>query len=180
MKRKIKVFDASLREFSEPVSLAEVEGIKRKESDLYDLIQEMKAILLELGVGIAAIQLGVAKQILLIQPFKEKEPIVCINPELLRVHNVASFHYEGCISLPGIYEFVARPDECIIRFIDEEGIEQTSTMIGIESGVFLHEYDHLNGVVFVDRAFNRSQRRLFERKYHFLVHGKVGYEYEAN
>ncbi len=175
MKRKVRTFDPILREVSDAVTDGELNELGTKEGSFYTLLQDMKEMVVEFGLGIAAVQFGELKRLVVIQPFKEKEPIVFINPVVLKTSKVTSYCYEGCMSLPGVYEFVERPEECIVQYTDEEGREQTGTLVGIEAATFLHEYDHLDGTLFVDRVFNRFQRRAFERKYRFTVEKVEGY-----
>ncbi len=110
------------------------------------------------GIGLAAPQVGIHKQIIVIdlepdQP--ENEPMVLINPVVKKFGTAKEVSQEGCLSIPGVYLDVERPEEIEVSFKDENGRMQTITATGLLSRAIQHEIDHLNGVLFVDRVDNQ-------------------------
>jgi peptide deformylase len=109
------------------------------------------------GIGLAAPQVGVNKQVIVIDiNLKEEDvpPLVLINPELISLGGSIVVGEEGCLSVPEVFLDVQRPDEVTVAFRDEEGRPQKLTTNGLLARVIQHELDHLNGVMFVDRVQN--------------------------
>ena len=91
-----------------------------------------------------------------------------------RKHNV-SFE-EGCLSLPGIHESVTRPDKVTVSYLDENFQPQTKTFEGFQARVVQHEYDHLEGKMFIDRI-SLIRKQLIKSKLNSIVKGKVNCDY---
>jgi peptide deformylase len=109
------------------------------------------------GIGLAAPQVGIHKQIIVIdcEPDKpENKPLVLINPTIKRFGSTLCDAQEGCLSIPGVYLDVSRPEEIEVTYKDENGRPQTLKADGLLARVIQHEMDHLNGVMFVDRIQN--------------------------
>lgn len=112
------------------------------------------------GVGMAAPQVGVQKQVFVvsIQPTKYRPDLpqvplyTVINPEILSASKKDSLEYEGCFSVAeaGLFCQVKRPSEISVRYLDETGKTMQRTLNGFEARVFQHEYDHLFGKIFLD------------------------------
>lgn len=107
------------------------------------------------GVGLAAPQTGVSKRVVVLDPHWSKdgasrEPLVMINPEIESSEGETETE-EGCISVPGIYARVLRPDRISVSFTDLSGERRLMKLVGYPAVVVQHEYDHLNGILFVDR-----------------------------
>lgn len=110
------------------------------------------------GVGLAAPQIGVSKRIIIIDISKEYNSLITlINPEVIykEGEEVAE---EGCLSLPGISAEVVRPSKVVIKGLDLKGKVVEVVGEGLASRAFLHEIDHLNGILFIDRI-NKEKRR---------------------
>jgi len=104
------------------------------------------------GVGLAAPQVGIRRRILVMNPSGEEgDDHVLINPEILERDGAETTYEEGCLSFPGVYAEVRRPDSCKVRFFSVAGTEQEAEFTGFPSRVIQHEYDHLEGVLLVDR-----------------------------
>jgi len=104
------------------------------------------------GVGLAAPQVGVRSRVLVMNPTGEEgDDRVLINPEILERTGVETSYEEGCLSFPGVYAEVRRPDGCKVRFFSVDGEEHEEEFTGFTSRVIQHEYDHLEGVLLVDR-----------------------------
>jgi peptide deformylase len=109
------------------------------------------------GIGLAAPQVGVNKQIIVIdcEPDKpDHPPLVLINPTIKRFGDNLCDAQEGCLSIPNVYLDVTRPAEVEVAYKDENGRPQTIKADGLLARVIQHEMDHLNGVMFVDRVKN--------------------------
>lgn len=159
--------------FKEPV-LRE----KSKFVDLADpknkvIIQDLKDTLEDLGpygAGLSAIQLGSPDSVFVMKEqvvVDDEEPktLVIINPKIVSIFKGPTIpSYEGCLTIPGVFAYVDRPSSVTMSYLDEEGNEKKRVFNSQGAAVALHEYDHLNGIWFVDRAFNHSYRRNFYKK----------------
>ena len=105
------------------------------------------------GIGLAAVQVGILKRIIVIDISKDKEkknPLFLINPEIISKSKKTSVYEEGCLSLPGHFAEIERPAECQIKFVDYNGKEKELMANGLLATCIQHEVDHLNGVLFID------------------------------
>ena len=125
---------------------------------LMDLIKEMlHSMYSAKGIGLAAPQVGIHKQLLVIDLDIENAttpPIVLINPEITDFSASLETYEEGCLSIPGVYLDVIRPSTIKLNFRDERGRPKKIKADGLLSRCIQHEMDHLNGVLFVDRVSN--------------------------
>jgi peptide deformylase len=109
------------------------------------------------GIGLAAPQVGINKQLLVVDCELDNPaapPFVLINPTIVRAGKTLCQDQEGCLSIPGVYLDVQRPDEIEVSYKDENGKPRKLKADGLLSRVIQHEMDHLNGVLFVDRVEN--------------------------
>lgn len=109
------------------------------------------------GIGLAAPQVGIHKQIIVIDINLEKPdvpPLVLINPKIIKSGSSICQDEEGCLSIPGVYLDVSRPEEIELTYKNEQGKPSKLKADGLLSRVIQHEMDHLNGVMFVDRVDN--------------------------
>ena len=105
------------------------------------------------GIGLAAVQIGILKRIVVIDVSKENEkknPLFFINPIIKSRSKKTSVYEEGCLSLPGHFAEVERPAECEIDYIDYNGNKKNLKASGILATCVQHEIDHLNGILFID------------------------------
>ncbi|MDB2353765.1 peptide deformylase, partial [Candidatus Pelagibacter bacterium] len=105
------------------------------------------------GIGLAAVQVGVLKRLIVIDISKEKDkknPLFLINPEIVSRSKKTSIYEEGCLSLPGHFAEIERPAECHVKYIDYTGKEKEIKANGLLSTCIQHEVDHLNGILFID------------------------------
>lgn len=103
------------------------------------------------GVGLAAVQVGILKQILVIDTYEEGSPVyVLINPEIIKTKGLREVE-EGCLSFPNKFAKVERPEEVIVRALDENGKKIEIKAKGLLAQAICHEVDHLNGEVFIDK-----------------------------
>ena len=135
-----------LRQVSKPVQ--SVGNEERKLMD--DMLETMYAAP---GIGLAAIQVGILKRLVVIDISKEedkRQPIFLINPEIIYQSKETSVYEEGCLSLPGQFAEVERPAECSVKYIDYHGKEKKLKANGLLATCVQHEVDHLNGILFID------------------------------
>ncbi|MDC0511774.1 peptide deformylase [Pelagibacteraceae bacterium] len=105
------------------------------------------------GIGLAAIQIGVPKRVIVIDLSRndeKKNPLYFINPEIITNSNINASYEEGCLSVPGQFAEINRPDKCKVKFLDYDGKEQILEAEGLLSTCIQHEIDHLEGVLFID------------------------------
>lgn len=132
--------------------------VAKVDQSIRQLAQEMLQTMYSAdGIGLAAPQVGVNKQVIVLdcEPDNpENKPLILINPVIKRLgRNLCDFQ-EGCLSVPGVYMEVTRPEEVEVSYKDENGRPQTLKATGLLSRAIQHEMDHLNGVMFVDRVEN--------------------------
>jgi peptide deformylase len=138
--------DAILRKTSE--TLEKVDNELRGLMD--DMLETMYAAP---GIGLAAVQIGVLKRLIVIDISREKEkknPLFLINPEIIYKSKNTSVYEEGCLSLPGYFAEIERPAECKIKYIGYDGKKKNMTANGLLATCIQHEVDHLNGKLFID------------------------------
>ena len=140
----------------------EPDPILRKKSQVIDKVDDkLRKLLNDMletmysapGIGLAAVQIGILKRLIVIDISKEEEkknPIFLINPEIIFQSKDTSIHEEGCLSLPGHFAEIERPAECRIKYIDYDGKKQEMKANGLLATCIQHEIDHLNGVLFID------------------------------
>jgi peptide deformylase len=105
------------------------------------------------GIGLAAIQIGVPKRVIVIdisQDKEEKKPFYFVNPELIANSNNNAIYEEGCLSVPGQFAEINRPDKCKIKYLDYNGKEKILNAEGLLATCVQHEMDHLEGILFID------------------------------
>lgn len=149
-----------LREVAQPVKPEEITSAK-----ISTILEKMQKALHaeEDGVAIAAPQIGESLRIFVVngtvlnlgQEKKESsDDLVFINPEIIRVSRKKRDLEEGCLSLRYLYGQVARHEKITITSFDETGRRVTSGASGLLAQIFQHEIDHLNGILFIDKAEN--------------------------
>lgn len=114
---------------------------------LDDMVDTMRE---ELGVGLAAPQVGVMRRMFVAEP-EPGRVYYMINPEIY-FEEGSEEEYEGCLSVPGLIGIVERPQKIKIRALDRDGVEQDYEFEGFDARVMCHENDHLNGVLYTDKA----------------------------
>jgi peptide deformylase len=160
----VEVPDPRLRQISSPVEEV-TDEIRELVSDMFETMYAAP------GIGLAAIQVGVAKRILVIdlqEPEEEggepvKDPHVFINPEILQHSDQEVPYTEGCLSVPDQFAEVDRPDRIRARWLDLDGKQQEQDIDGLLAVCLQHEMDHLNGVLFIDHL-SRLKRDMILKK----------------
>ena len=138
----------------DPILRKKCEPLEKMDANTKKLMDDMLETMYQApGIGLAAIQIGILKRLVVIDISKDEEkknPIFLINPEIINLSEQTSVYEEGCLSLPGQFAEVERPAECILKYIDYYGKEKELKADGLLSTCIQHEVDHLNGILFID------------------------------
>ena len=152
--------DALLRKTSEPVTAVT--------ADIRALADDMLATMYDApGIGLAAVQIGVMKRVVVIdlaKPDEDKTPMVFLNPEVIAESDEINIHEEGCLSIPEYYAEVERPERVTVRYLGLDGKSHVLEADGLMSTCLQHEIDHLNGVLFID-YLSKLKRDRVNRKF---------------
>jgi peptide deformylase len=141
--------------------------VPRADKELRALVQDMFETMYDApGVGLAAVQIGVQKRVIVADPTRgeeEKKPIAMINPELVWVSDEQATVEEGCLSIPEITEEVERPEKVRVRYLDLDGEAREVEAGGLLARVLQHEIDHINGVLFIDHLSRLKRDRIVKK-----------------
>ncbi len=156
--------DPVLRQISSPVEQVD-DALRALIDDMFDTMYAAP------GIGLAAIQVGVPRRLLVIdlqEPEEEegepvRDPRVFINPEILETSETTQPYQEGCLSVPDQYAEVDRPDRIRARWLDENGKQYEEEIEGMLAVCLQHEMDHLEGILFIDHL-SRLKREMILRK----------------
>lgn len=163
----------------------EAKPISKNYKGLNELIQNMYHTMYNAeGVGLAAPQVGLSIKLFIIDatPAADEEPELkdfkkaFINPEIIETDGTPWEMEEGCLSLPNIREKVSREEQVTIKYSDENWVEKTETYNGFIARIILHEYDHLDGNLFID-YISPLRKRLLKSKLIAISKGKGNPQY---
>ena len=147
----------SIRTEEDPILRKQSRLVEKFDERLQILIDDMLETMYDAeGVGLAAVQIGVLKQVIVIDTGEPGEKLVLINPEIIDRKGLQKTP-EGCLSLPGKCGIVERPLEVTVRALDRNGKEYTKTGRNLLAKAFCHEIDHLSGVLFTDKMIEAVQ-----------------------
>ncbi len=158
-----------LRKKAEDVSVSEIKKPKIKK-----LIKEMVETLntQKDGVGLAAPQIGFSKRIFIVSQniTEDGKPLVCINPKIIKTSKETKMLEEGCLSVRWVYGEVKRYSKVTLEAYDENGEKFTRGAGGLLAHIFQHEVDHLDGILFIDKAknlseLNEKEKEAYTKKY---------------
>ncbi|MES1985948.1 MAG: peptide deformylase [Pseudomonadota bacterium] len=160
----IETPDPRLRTISTPVELIDAD-LQRLIDDMFETMYDAP------GIGLAAIQVGVPKRVLVMdlqEPEEEggepvKRPMVFINPQILEGSDDISIYQEGCLSVPDQYADVERPASIRASWMDRDGRIREEQLEGLLATCLQHEMDHLEGVLFIDHL-SRLKREMVLKK----------------
>ena len=135
-----------LRQVSKPVK-----KVGKEEQQLMD--DMLETMYSANGIGLAAIQIGIPKRIIVMDISKDKdkkEPRYFVNPVIKNKDRLKSTYDEGCLSIPNLFAEVQRPSECEVEYLDYEGRKKILKASGLLATCIQHEIDHLKGILFID------------------------------
>tara|TARA_S200000501_G_scaffold356507_1_gene379272 strand:+ start:552 stop:1067 length:516 start_codon:yes stop_codon:yes gene_type:complete len=155
----ITVPDETLKKISEPV---EKVGVNEKKliNDLFETMYQSK------GIGLAAVQVGILKRILVIDVSnkdEKKKPLSLINPIIKNLGDETSIYEEGCLSIPDTFIEIERPKECEVEYVDINGKTKNLKCDGLLSTCIQHEINHLDGKLIIDHL-SKLKRDLIIKK----------------
>lgn len=147
------------------------------DTEFQNLINDLTATALEAnGVGIAAPQVSEPRRVFIMSSHPniryphapEMEPTAIINPEIISRSDETVKDWEGCLSIPGIRALVPRHKSIYVKYLLRDGREEERELTDFVARIFQHEYDHLNGVLFIDRL-ESNKDIITEREYMKLI-----------
>ena len=158
-----------LRQISKPV-----ESVSKEEQILMDdMLETMYAAN---GIGLAAIQIGVPKRIIVMDLSRneeKKEPRYFVNPKIKNKNSDKATYEEGCLSVPNQFAEIDRPSACVVEYLDYDGKKKFLNAKGLLATCIQHEMDHLEGILFIDylSKLKRSMilKKLSKKKSNQLV-----------
>ncbi|WP_313027400.1 peptide deformylase [Pseudomonas lopnurensis] len=146
--------DPRLRTIAKPVDVVD-DGIRQLIDDMFETMYDAP------GIGLAATQVNVHKRVVVMDLSEGKsEPRVFINPEFEPLTDEMDQYQEGCLSVPGFYENVDRPQKVRVKALDRDGQPYELIAEGLLAVCIQHECDHLNGKLFVDYLSNLKRDRI--------------------
>ena len=129
-------------------------SVEKVDADLQKIMDDMlETMYAAPGIGLAAIQVGVPKRVIVLDITPKdspKNPMFLINPEIIEKSKNNSTYEEGCLSVPGQFAEIDRPDRCHIKYLDYQGQSKEIKAEGMLATCIQHEIDHLEGILFID------------------------------
>lgn len=169
-----------LREKAEPADLANKEEIKELVNDLWETLAKSE------GCGLAAPQIGVSKRVFVVDgtvmedvyPYLKDFKRVFVNPVVLEESSVKCEFNEGCLSVPGVYADVARPESIKMEYYDENLEKKVEIFDKFACRMIQHEFSHLDGTLFTDLVAP-IRKKIIAKKLLRISQGKVGTAYNS-
>ena len=128
--------------------------VEKVDEDLQKLMDDMlETMYAAPGIGLAAIQVGIPKRIIVLDIASKdgpRKPMFFINPEIIEKSENYLTYEEGCLSVPGQFAEIERPDKCHIKYLDYYGLPKEIKAEGMLATCIQHEIDHLDGILFID------------------------------
>jgi peptide deformylase len=161
--------------FPDPILRRPAMPVERVDQHVKRLLEDMLETMYKApGVGLAAPQVGVSRQLFVMDTARDKEPPAprfFLNPEILSSGDELRTYEEGCLSIPEIFAEVERPSSITLRYLGADGEIHEERLEGHAATVAQHEIDHLNGVLFIDHL-SRLKRDVLVRKFRKLRRGE--------
>lgn len=172
--------------YGQPVLRKATQTVPADYPDLTKLVDNMFQTMAKAnGVGLAAPQVGLGLRMFVVDGngLEDDYPECLgfrrcmINPEVIDQSEETQVKDEGCLSIPGIYESVKRPEWIVIKYQDENMVEHEERITGFAARMVLHEYDHLDGKMFIDHV-SPLRKQLLKSKLSAILKGKVSCSYK--
>ena len=126
------------------------------------------------GIGLSANQIGIMERVFVMySDVKKRETITCFNPEIVTKSDTEILMDEGCLTYPGLWLKVKRPDGIEVQYEDKSGEIQHQAMFGLECRIFLHEYDHMEGTNFTQKVSKIKLNRALKRRSKMVKRSKL-------
>lgn len=152
--------DPILRQASQPIETID-DDVRRLAADMFETMYAAP------GIGLAAIQVAVPKQLLVVDVADDDEkprPIAMINPKIVEMGDQLRVHEEGCLSIPDFQVEIERPDWVRVQYLDLDGKQQELATDGLLATAVQHEIDHLQGKLIID-FLSRLKRDIVVRRF---------------
>ena len=141
--------------------------VEKVDGELQKLIDDMlETMYAAPGIGLAAIQVGVPKRVIVLDIASKdepKNPMCFINPEIIEKSETNSTYEEGCLSVPGQFAEIDRPSKCYLKYLDYYGQPKELKAEGMLATCIQHEMDHLEGILFID-YLSKLKRSMIVKK----------------
>ena len=141
--------------------------VEKVDDDMRQLMDDMLDTMYNArGIGLAAIQIGTPKRVIVIDLLKEKEkknPLYFVNPEIVWSSKEEATYEEGCLSVPGQFAEIDRPNKCHVKYLDYDGNKRELKAEGLLATCIQHEIDHLEGILFID-YLSKLKKSLIAKK----------------
>jgi len=141
--------------------------VEKVDEDLQRLMDDMlETMYAAPGIGLAAIQIGVAKRVIVLDISKKEEiknPMFFINPEITEKSENNSTYEEGCLSVPGQFAEINRPEKCHVKYLDYYGQPKEMKAEGMLATCIQHEMDHLEGILFIDHLSKLKKTMIIKK-----------------
>lgn len=149
-------------EFPDPRLRTQAKPVTEVTDEIRQLVDDMfETMYAAPGIGLAATQVNVHQRVIVIDVSEEKnQPLVFINPEIEVLEGPEHEYDEGCLSVPGFYETVSRPENVLVRALDRDGNAFEMKPTGLLAVCIQHEIDHLDGKLFVDYLSPLKRKRI--------------------
>ena len=141
-----------------------IDQVGKEEQKLMD--DMLETMYLAPGIGLAAIQIGVPKRIIVFDISKDpekKEPMYFVNPVIVSTSKNSITYEEGCLSVPGQFAEIDRPDRCHVKYLDYNGNYKELKSEGLLATCIQHEIDHLEGILFIDYLSNLKKSMIVKK-----------------
>ena len=149
--------DPVLREKASLVSEVD-DDLRRLAQDMFDTMYQAE------GVGLAAPQIGILKRLIVVDPREQEiQPVALVNPRIVEAGTETERAEEGCLSIPALREVVERSASIVVEALDLDGDTVRIEAEGLYARVLLHEIDHLDGVLFLDRVSPLKRKMLLKK-----------------
>ena len=148
--------------------------LRQKSNKVDDVNNEIRSLMDDMletmynapGIGLAAIQVGVPKKVIVLDLSRDdekKNPYYFVNPELITSSDNSTSYEEGCLSVPGQFAEINRPDKCKVKYLDYNGDKQILSAEGLLATCIQHEMDHLEGILFID-YLSKLKKSMIDKK----------------
>jgi len=141
--------------------------VEKVDSDLQKLMDDMlETMYAAPGIGLAAIQVGVPKRVIVMDLSKQdepKQPMFFVNPEIVEKSQNNSTYEEGCLSVPGQFAEIDRPEKCHVKYLDYYGKSKEIKAEGMLATCIQHEIDHLQGILFIDHLSKLKKTMIIKK-----------------
>ncbi len=164
--------------YGDPILEKKGKKIKEINDEIKQLVEDMyETMKAAPGIGLAAPQVGKSLQLALVDLSAGEDPeklIVLINPEIIEQEGIQK-EEEGCLSFPGIFGFVERPEKVKVKYTDLDGNDKTIEAEGLLARALSHEIDHLNGKLFINKLAPVKKRMVIKKIKKLMKEGRWGY-----